>query len=66
MTMIPNPAPSQEREIVRPAPPSTGTGGVLAAEQSTNWPRAAAITALLMLAISVLALAISWRTDSRS
>ena len=60
------PGSSQEREIVRPAPPATGTGGVLAAEQSTNWPRAAAITALLMLAISVLALVISWRTDSRS
>ena len=60
------PGSSQEREIVRPAAPATGTGGVLAAEQSTNWPRAAAITALLMLAISVLALVISWRTDSRS
>ncbi len=55
---------SQGQQIVRPAAPRTGTGGVLASEASTNWPRAAAITALLTLAIASVALLMSRRTDS--
>ena len=55
---------SQGQQIVRPAAPRTGTGGVLASEGSTNWPRAAAITALLTLAIASVALLMSRRTDS--
>ena len=58
------PAASQERQIVRPSVPSTGTGGVLAAEPSTNWPRAAALSALLMFGVAVAALVISRGTDS--
>ncbi len=57
---------SQERQIVRPAPPRTGTGGILPADQPTNWPRAAAITALLMFGLSLAALVISRRTDSNT
>ena len=55
---------SQGQQIVRPAAPRTGTGGVLDSEGSTNWPRAAAITALLTLAIASVALLMSRRTDS--
>ena len=58
------PASSEERQIVRPAPPRTGTGGILPAEQSTNWPSAAAITALVMFGLALAALVISRRTDS--
>ncbi len=60
------PAASEQTQIVRPAPPRTGTGGVLASEQSTNWPQAAAITALLMFGLTTAALIISRRTDSTS
>ncbi|MDE2966881.1 MAG: hypothetical protein OXS30_05260 [Chloroflexota bacterium] len=54
----------QEREIVRPAAPRTGTGGLFATEDSTNWPRAAAITALLIFGIAIMALLIGRGTDS--
>ncbi len=59
-----DPQSSQGQQIVRPAAPRTGTGGVLGSEASTNWPRAAAITALLTLAIASVALLMSRRTDS--
>ena len=58
------PASAQDQEIVRPAPPRTGTGGLTPAEQPTNWPRAAAITAVLMFGLALVALMISRRTDS--
>lgn len=54
---------SQEREIVRPAAPRTGTGGALGVGEETNWPRAAAVTALLTFAVAVVALLIARRTD---
>lgn len=53
----------QDQNIVRPASPRTGTGGVLGAEASTNWPRAAAITALVTLGVAMLALLVSRRSD---
>lgn len=53
----------QERQIVRPAAPRTGTGGVLNDDESTNWPRAAAITALVTLGVAVVALLMGWRSD---
>jgi hypothetical protein len=53
----------QEQGIVRPAAPRTGTGGVLDADESTNWPRAAAITALVTLGVAVVALLMGWRSD---
>ena len=53
----------QEREIVRPAAPRTGTGGALGVGEDTNWPRAAAVTALLTFAFAVVALLIARRTD---
>ncbi|MYG90166.1 MAG: hypothetical protein F4188_01375 [Chloroflexi bacterium] len=54
----------QSRNIVRPGAPSTGTGGVLDAEESTNWPRAVAITALLTFGIALIALLMGGRTNS--
>ncbi len=59
-----DPQSSQGQQIVRPAAPRTGSGGVLGSEGSTNWPRAAAITALLTLAVASVALLMSRRTDS--
>ncbi len=53
----------QAQSIVRPAAPRTGTGGVLDADESTNWPRAAAITALVTLGVAVVALLMGWRSD---
>ena len=55
---------SQARQIVRPAAPRTGIGGILDSEEAANWPRAAAITALLTLTVALVALLISRRTDS--
>ena len=57
-------ATEESQRIVRPAAPRTGTGGALDAAESTNWPRAAAITALLMFGVAVLALLMSGRTNS--
>ncbi|MDE2988524.1 MAG: hypothetical protein OXT70_10835 [Chloroflexota bacterium] len=54
----------QQRNIVRPGSPSTGTGGVLDGEESTNWPRAVAITALLTFGIALVALLMGGRTNS--
>jgi len=54
----------QSQNIVRPGAPSTGTGGVLHAEESTNWPRAVAITALLTFGIALVALLMGGRTNS--
>ena len=54
----------QSRNIVRPGAPSTGTGGVLEAQESTNWPRAVAITALLTFGIALVALLMGGRTNS--
>ncbi|MXV80482.1 MAG: hypothetical protein F4X58_00695 [Chloroflexi bacterium] len=54
----------QSQKIVRPGAPSTGTGGVLDAEESTNWPRAVAITALLTFGIALVALLMGGRTNS--
>ena len=53
----------QEREIVRPAAPRTGTGGALGVGEETNWPRAAAVTALLIFAAAVVALLFARRSD---
>lgn len=54
----------QSQKIVRPRAPSTGTGGVLDSEESTNWPRAVAITALLTFGIALIALLMGGRTNS--
>ena len=54
----------QSREIVRPGAPSTGTGGVLDTQESTNWPRAVAITALLTFGVALIALLMGGRTNS--
>lgn len=59
-----NESAEQAQEIVRPTAPRTGTGGMLDAENTTNWPRAAAITALLTCGIAVMALLMSRRTNS--
>ena len=50
--------------IVRPAAPGTGTGGALDDGDSTNWPLAAAITALMTFGVAVMALLLSRRTNS--
>jgi hypothetical protein len=55
-----------ERAIVRPAVPRTGLGGLVTTESSTNWPRAAAITALLTFGAGVAALLIGRRSDHRA
>ncbi|MDE2747210.1 MAG: hypothetical protein OXI41_14760 [Chloroflexota bacterium] len=57
-------ATEQSQRLVRPATPRTGTGGVLDAPEPTNWPRAAAITALLTFGVAILALLMSGRTNS--
>lgn len=54
----------QSQRIVRPGAPSTGTGGVLDAQESTNWPRAVAITALLTFGVALIALLMGGRTNS--
>lgn len=59
------PSAADEREIVRPAPPRTGTGGAAAASEAADWVQAAALTALLMFVIAVAAMLLSSRTDSR-
>lgn len=54
---------AQAGEIVRPEPPSTGTGGVLEANGGTDWVRAVAVTAMLTLLAAAAALLISRRSD---
>ncbi len=62
-------SPSSEDELnqassfVRPAPPRTGGGGLVESQSSAVWPRAAALTALLTLAVAVAALLLSRRSD---
>lgn len=53
----------QDQGIVRPAPPRTGTGGLLDHAGSADWPRTAAITGVLMLIVSGVALLLSRSTD---
>ena len=55
-------AESDEREIIRPAPPLTGTGG-LSADRMPNWARVAAITAVLTFVVATLALLFGRRSD---
>lgn len=54
----------QSQRIVRPGAPSTGTGGVLDTQESTNWPRAVAITAILTFGVALIALLMGGRTNS--
>ena len=54
----------ESRQIVRPSAPSTGTGGVLEHQESTNWPRAVAITALLTFGAALVALLMGRRTNN--
>lgn len=53
----------QSEQLVRPNSPRTGTGGIFEEGGSTNWTRAAAITAVLTLVVAVAALLMSRRTD---
>lgn len=54
----------ESRQIIRPSAPSTGTGGVLEDQHSTNWPRAVAITALLTFGAALVALLMGRRTNN--
>lgn len=55
---------TQAGPVVRPAPPRTGAGGLAEGEAATNWPRTAAITAVLTLGAALVALLISRRSDN--
>ena len=57
---------AQSEEIVRPRTPLTGSGGMLEDVGSTDWPRTAAVTAVLTLIAALAALLISRRTDGRT
>lgn len=59
-------APAQAEELVRPRTPLTGSGGILEEGGSTDWARAAAVTAALTLIAALAALLISRRTDGRT
>ena len=54
---------SQAGPIVRPGTPRTGSGGLSEAESAANWPRTAAITAVLTLFAALAALVLSRRSD---
>ena len=58
--------PAQAEELVRPRTPLTGSGGILEEVGSTDWARAAAVTAALTLIAALAALLISRRTDGRT
>lgn len=58
--------PVQSEELVRPRTPLTGSGGILDDVGSTDWARAAAVTAALTLIAALAALLISRRTDDRT
>ncbi|MXX30858.1 MAG: hypothetical protein F4Y69_00470 [Chloroflexi bacterium] len=54
---------TQAGAIVRPGTPRTGGGGLAEAESATDWPRTAAITAVLTLFAALAALVLSRRSD---
>ncbi len=54
---------TQAGPVVRPVPPSTGSGGLAENSAGSNWSRTLAITALLTLGAALAALLLSRRSD---